>query len=951
MADKNKPDNHDDDIIPFEPEGELEIPDPADGETPIQSSEGEIKPAPSPDEPDEFNLFQNPDEEDAPNEGPSGPSMNVDMDEEPEVIESEVLETPENSPPASKPKTMLARHDDDDALPDAMVDFSEGAELPEIISKKTRLASSQAKHTMLGAQEEMTQEEMPIESVAEEGTAPVDISAAPVEGSNEGFEVQEDGESVGTNEEGQSADLHDDFTPPEDYQPEPESEVAEEVSAASDEPELAVTTGGKTKGGGGNRFLWSMFGMILGAAVPVGLWEFGIELPPEYRLNPGPAIEELRAKKAAGEKDSSDKAKEIASLNKEKEEIEASNKVSLEAKALEKTKAVKAEQDKFDKAKLENEALVMVKEKETKDAMDAGVKAVAKADGEGVKNTNAAKTAGDKALADEKKAGALKLTEAGEKYAGLEKEKTKVEGELNTSKNYVASIGKELGKAELVKDSNDPKKVLEGLGKGMKIIQDKDPQGTMRRQMAEIEVKNKELTVSKQSGDLGSLPAPNSPNANTASTDQGKKVAGDLLKNPDASAKEKARATVFLGLDKLEKKDYAGAKSLLDKGKAGLEASDKEWLFKAEAGLKIASDPVGFYLAQVPGKTLAEKAKSLEMALEAARQNAPARVGEILAQRARVYLDLAITKGKGTVSLGDPNMQKAIQDADEAVKGSQASAFAAKMNVEKEMALAFMEMGQILNARKSKAAALDAARKAVAADKTLEFEALSVQSELNPISQAPANPSSELGLLESMTAWVVTGLYFQPINEEVLPKVSSQDLKKANDILKNPKTATMEQLIWAYTTKGLLTKAMGEMIQGFWVAVDQPLTVDKVKKLQNIFQNHPNLTNPDFEGPKTHEFAERCFADGINLFYTRNFPDAELALTRAIQAYPRDARYHYFLALARYSQGKIAAAEDFMQAANLERQGHPNRGVVSSALERVQGPVRNELNKYRNAAS
>ncbi|MSR31977.1 MAG: hypothetical protein EXR99_10775 [Gemmataceae bacterium] len=32
-------------------------------------------------------------------------------------------------------------------------------------------------------------------------------------------------------------------------------------------------------------------------------------------------------------------------------------------------------------------------------------------------------------------------------------------------------------------------------------------------------------------------------------------------------------------------------------------------------------------------------------------------------------------------------------------------------------------------------------------------------------------------------------------------------------------------------------------------------------------------------------------------------------------------------------------------------QGHPNRGVVSSALERVQGPVRNELNKYRNAAS
>ncbi len=56
----------------------------------------------------------------------------------------------------------------------------------------------------------------------------------------------------------------------------------------------------------------------------------------------------------------------------------------------------------------------------------------------------------------------------------------------------------------------------------------------------------------------------------------------------------------------------------------------------------------------------------------------------------------------------------------------------------------------------------------------------------------------------------------------------------------------------------------------------------------------------------------------------------------------------YFLGLAQLNQGKRAFAEAaFRRGGMLEQANKPASATVSSILERVQGPDRQLLNKYR----
>ena len=75
-----------------------------------------------------------------------------------------------------------------------------------------------------------------------------------------------------------------------------------------------------------------------------------------------------------------------------------------------------------------------------------------------------------------------------------------------------------------------------------------------------------------------------------------------------------------------------------------------------------------------------------------------------------------------------------------------------------------------------------------------------------------------------------------------------------------------------------------------------------------------------------------------------------LSFLDAIKNDALDARYHYFLGLARLAQNKQEAYEDFEQGAKLEAQDRPSRVAVSVALERVQGPARQALNETRKRA-
>jgi tetratricopeptide (TPR) repeat protein len=151
----------------------------------------------------------------------------------------------------------------------------------------------------------------------------------------------------------------------------------------------------------------------------------------------------------------------------------------------------------------------------------------------------------------------------------------------------------------------------------------------------------------------------------------------------------------------------------------------------------------------------------------------------------------------------------------------------------------------------------------------------------------------------------------------------------------------------ALTKKGLYTEALSEYSTGVKRLKVLPPEYDGV--LDRILQNHPALLRPSpTAGAVNPDLASQLFSDGAKLFFERRYDRAEELFAKAVSNNAQDARYLYYLGLARWQQGKRdVAVEDFKAAAALERQGHPLSRVVSESLERIQGDPRRTLNQYR----
>jgi hypothetical protein len=112
--------------------------------------------------------------------------------------------------------------------------------------------------------------------------------------------------------------------------------------------------------------------------------------------------------------------------------------------------------------------------------------------------------------------------------------------------------------------------------------------------------------------------------------------------------------------------------------------------------------------------------------------------------------------------------------------------------------------------------------------------------------------------------------------------------------------------------------------------------------------NHPAFRRPDSLKPPDQLLAEKHFGNGLRFYFDRQYPQAEKELLEAVRYNDQDARYLYYLGLSRLLQGKREfALEDFRVGARLERQEKPSPAAVAGSLERVQGPIRQTLNKYR----
>ncbi len=93
--------------------------------------------------------------------------------------------------------------------------------------------------------------------------------------------------------------------------------------------------------------------------------------------------------------------------------------------------------------------------------------------------------------------------------------------------------------------------------------------------------------------------------------------------------------------------------------------------------------------------------------------------------------------------------------------------------------------------------------------------------------------------------------------------------------------------------------------------------------------------------------AVGLYTRAINSYFDGRVAEAEASLAKAVEQDPADARYWYFLGLARLAQDKPSAAAAFRRGAEFEARGLPRVNEINAALEKVQGNARQALNGYR----
>jgi hypothetical protein len=973
---KEKKDSDPEFLLPKE-EGAIEIPEPfEDSDSTIAMSGSDLEKAEALDPPEvEVDSF-----EEISIEG----SENIISED---ASDFSSLDEIENSNQPEIKKTMLAKDSDiEDALDDSGFNIPQfGSESSsEVISiangndaeeeaqapspKKTQLASKQSKHTQFApAGSEIDSELDGNEEVQDEPTASADDynSEEPIEEEVEGATTAFNGDPIQESNQNTDDDF-DKYSDPDigsqSGEPEPEPESESEPVEVGPEPVAPP----RKRGG---LLVGTMVGTILGAGIFGGLYEFGIEIPQEFRMNKSEAVIALENGKKKAESDAKSKAEEVTKTKEEAAKADEDNKTKEKVflakheaelkKAADDKKAALEEADKNYKAEL------VVADKKLADQKAEAEKTVKETMLAADKKVKETEDTAKKEIAEEKKATEKKLAEADTKLTTLKGEKTKVEESLKKSEDFVASIGTELSQANLVKDKNNPMNVVDGLKKGMEIIQSKDPQGMIRglqtklvddttKFTKQIEVVDKKLKESRQPGEMLEywrtlMEKKGQGELEKKATEDVEKVMVDAAANSEL----KARAEVLKGIILKNQSKYVEAKALLEKGKAALNAGDIAWKLQADVALKEANDPVSHFVElsekQESMNQIVESVNSLSKAIELSAQFSPKRRSELLADRCLMEIERAQVRGKGKVQLNDPSLLAAAKDADEAVLSKTALGYYAK--------------GRVAEVRGEIIDAIDFYRKAVNENKALDAQGIvyriALARLLNSVLPTNIKPKEadgeKVGVLEkkepemltNLFALLLTGFYFQ--QPEIVfppesPKISPKESRKlADEILASP-DAPFDAKAQAYAIQGLPTKAIREYVIG----LREKMGPIHFENLMKIIEDHPSLTNHNLGNQANPVEAERFYATGMALYFNKRFLEAEKAFMAAVENERQDARYQYYLGLSRLAQNKAEAAEAFEAASKYEKLGRPSRAAVSTSLERVQGPQRQVLNTYRN---
>jgi hypothetical protein len=531
------------------------------------------------------------------------------------------------------------------------------------------------------------------------------------------------------------------------------------------------------------------------------------------------------------------------------------------------------------------------------------------------------------------------------------------EKELRASLASANSALEEVGKTLGVKFT-DPKASREAVMKEVREMKRVagivDPKGALRKLEGELEADRAKLKQRWAPEQMLAfwLPILQADRSRTDLQEKAMLDAGRVLDDSSASEVLKGRALAIRGLVLRNEEKFDDAKEVLTRAKAALADARGGWSEVVDEALREASNPA----ADVARKAsvLASQGRQREAVALLARglKYGDARKGPLYAQRALIYLEAA--RAKGPLAAGDPLVASARRDAAAAAKEGLAEGHYALGRLNEEL-------GRTDDAIRSYRAAVTAhgardeqgGRYRVALARALlksrAGESPAVRPLPPPTRTGKAPAKQEKGPVRRVSGANLVGLMMALTVQAVDlplsgPKVREAE-KLADEVLAMGDKAPFDVRAQALAVKGLYTRALAVYTAG--LREKGLLAPAHANALLELIGNHPMLRRPESLAIPEPAEAEKHYAAGLNFFFRRNYPDAEKEFLSAVRNDNGDARYYYYLGLSRLAQGNRDAYEDFDQASRLERLGRPDQATVSSALERVQGPMRRTLNTVR----
>ncbi|MBI1833094.1 MAG: tetratricopeptide repeat protein, partial [Planctomycetes bacterium] len=182
----------------------------------------------------------------------------------------------------------------------------------------------------------------------------------------------------------------------------------------------------------------------------------------------------------------------------------------------------------------------------------------------------------------------------------------------------------------------------------------------------------------------------------------------------------------------------------------------------------------------------------------------------------------------------------------------------------------------------------------------------------------------------------------------------NETLKLADELIKSNNDKIKGQ---GYLLRGSAISKMGKRTEGlreYAKGLKMVYPNIETKELQQLIDDHPAFQQLDTSEPNPI-IAERFFGEGIHFYWAKKYPEAEAQFAQAIRYFEHDPRYQYYLGLAQLQQKTLvkrdAAIHSFEKGARLEvKLAVTNPDTVrdvNASLERIQGELRQTLNKHR----